>query len=174
MTMSNDKLREALIQRLRDAPELLRRKAIPLSDFIPLIQQAADALAASKPEPLPSGCAAVQSGPCVAAACVCKPEPQAQAAESLQRWGRAPDGSIYLLEQMPDGYWTPWHIAVEALADRDETEQQLRQALKECVEALEKLRSYNEDIKAGRINYRAQDHIQVAEAAITQAQEAQK
>lgn len=29
-------------------------------------------------------------------------------------------------------------------------------------EALEQLRSYNEDIKNGRINYRPEDHIQAA------------
>lgn len=43
-----------LLQRLRDAPDLLRRKAMPLSDFIPLIQQAADAIEATKAQPSPA------------------------------------------------------------------------------------------------------------------------
>lgn len=34
-------------------------------------------------------------------------------------------------------------------------------------EALEKLKGYNEDIAAGRINYRPEDHISVAEAALS-------
>lgn len=35
----------------------------------------------------------------------------------LERFGRAPAGSPYLLVPMSDGYWTPWHIAQKALDD---------------------------------------------------------
>lgn len=49
--MSNEQqLREALLKRLREAPHLLRTRSMPLSDFIPLIQQAADALSQPMPE----------------------------------------------------------------------------------------------------------------------------
>lgn len=33
----------------------------------------------------------------------------------LERWGKAPEGSPYLLQPMADGYWTPWHIAQAAM-----------------------------------------------------------
>ena len=36
----------------------------------------------------------------------------------------------------------------------------------QLAQALEKVRSYNEDIVAGRINYRPEDHIQVIDAAL--------
>ncbi len=39
-------------------------------------------------------------------------------------------------------------------------------ALPELVKALEKVRSYNVDIAAGRINYRPHDHIQVIDEAL--------
>lgn len=42
--------REDIIQRLRAAPEQLRRKSMPLADFIPLLQEAADAIAAHERE----------------------------------------------------------------------------------------------------------------------------
>lgn len=29
----------------------------------------------------------------------------------LQRYGRAPEGFPYILTALPDGYWTPWHVA---------------------------------------------------------------
>lgn len=29
----------------------------------------------------------------------------------LQRYGRSPKGFPYLLTALPDGYWTPWHVA---------------------------------------------------------------
>lgn len=29
----------------------------------------------------------------------------------LQRYGRGPEDSPYLLRAIPDGYWTPWHVA---------------------------------------------------------------
>ncbi len=37
------------------------------------------------------------------------------------------------------------------------------------LEALQKIRSYNQDILAGRINYRPDDHIAVIDAAIARA-----
>lgn len=33
----------------------------------------------------------------------------------LERWGRAKREGLVLLERMDDGYWTPWHIAQQAL-----------------------------------------------------------
>ena len=43
-------------------------------------------------------------------------EPQAQGeAITLQRWGRAENLCLRLLDPMDDGYWTPWHIAQEAI-----------------------------------------------------------
>ncbi len=49
------------------------------------------------------------------------PEPAASGGDSasleLERFGRAPAGSPYLLVPMSDGYWTPWHIAQKALND---------------------------------------------------------
>jgi len=35
----------------------------------------------------------------------------------LERWGFPVAQSKYRLERMADGYWTPWHIAQQALAD---------------------------------------------------------
>lgn len=35
----------------------------------------------------------------------------------LERWGRGPEGTPYLLQRRDDGYWTPWHVA-EALVPR--------------------------------------------------------
>lgn len=29
----------------------------------------------------------------------------------LQRYGRGPEGFPYILTALPDGYWTPWHVA---------------------------------------------------------------
>jgi hypothetical protein len=46
---------------------------------------------------------------------------------------------------------------------RDETIARLRNALR-------KLRSYNEDIAAGRINYRSEDHITVANRALLESE----
>lgn len=43
----------------------------------------------------------------------------------------------------------------------------------ELLEALQKLLAYNEDIIAGRINYRPEDHAQVARAAISRATQAE-
>ena len=40
-------------------------------------------------------------------------QPQAEPV-ALQRWGRG-TSTAYFLEQMQDGYWTPWHIAQEDL-----------------------------------------------------------
>jgi len=34
---------------------------------------------------------------------------------ALERFGRAPVGSPYLLVPTDDGYWTPWHVAQKAL-----------------------------------------------------------
>ena len=34
---------------------------------------------------------------------------------TLQRWGRAENLCLRLLDPMDDGYWTPWHIAQEAI-----------------------------------------------------------
>ena len=56
--------------------------------------------------------------------------------------------------------------AVEQIADLAGQREKLLAALK-------KLKSYNEDILAGRINYRPEDHIAVAEAAIQQAEKAE-
>jgi len=36
--------------------------------------------------------------------------------DALVRYGRAGEGSQWLLEPMADGYWTPWHVAAAALA----------------------------------------------------------
>lgn len=33
----------------------------------------------------------------------------------LQRYGRGPEGFPYLLTALPDGYWTPWHVADQQL-----------------------------------------------------------
>lgn len=35
----------------------------------------------------------------------------------LERYGRAEEKSPALLQSIPDDYWTPWHIAEEALTD---------------------------------------------------------
>lgn len=105
-------------------------------------------------------CAAFYSQPATS-----KPEPQAQAGELLQRWGRAPDGSKYLLERMPDGYWTPWHTACEAIAKKDA-------ALKACVEALEQC----ESVLAGHAYINAQFGFteSIARAATNKGKEALK
>ncbi len=34
----------------------------------------------------------------------------------LERWGRGEEPSPHLLQRLPDGYWTPWHIADAELA----------------------------------------------------------
>jgi len=34
----------------------------------------------------------------------------------LQRYGRGPEGFPYILSALPDGYWTPWHVADAAVA----------------------------------------------------------
>lgn len=36
-------------------------------------------------------------------------------AVALERWGRAENICLRLLDRMDDGYWTPWHIATEHL-----------------------------------------------------------
>jgi hypothetical protein len=47
----------------------------------------------------------------------------AQEPVSLQRWGVKWKGQAEpFMEQMPDGYWTPWHIAQAALSERIEAE----------------------------------------------------
>lgn len=33
----------------------------------------------------------------------------------LQRYGRGPEGFPYILSALPDGYWTPWHVADAAI-----------------------------------------------------------
>lgn len=38
-----------------------------------------------------------------------------QRVAKLERWGKAPKESPYLLTRLEDGYWTPWHIAQKAL-----------------------------------------------------------
>lgn len=41
----------------------------------------------------------------------------------LQRYGRGPEGFPYILTALPDGYWTPWHVAdAEIRRLRRETE----------------------------------------------------
>lgn len=63
--------------------------------------------------------------------------PQAQGeAITLQRWGRAENLCLRLLDPMDDGYWTPWHIAQEAidslqrqLANPQATEPAIRESL---------------------------------------------
>jgi hypothetical protein len=46
----------------------------------------------------------------------------------------------------------------------------LKARIEELEEALEKVRSYNVDIAAGRINYRPHDHIQVIDMALKGAE----
>jgi hypothetical protein len=38
-------------------------------------------------------------------------------ATRLERWGRGPEGTPHLLQRLPDGYWTPWHLAEAAVAE---------------------------------------------------------
>lgn len=38
-------------------------------------------------------------------------------APRLERWGRGPEGTPHLLQRLPDGYWTPWHLAEAAVAE---------------------------------------------------------
>jgi hypothetical protein len=45
-------------------------------------------------------------------------EQQVAGAPQLVRYGRAGEGSQWLLVPMEDGYWTPWHVAQAALAAR--------------------------------------------------------
>lgn len=61
------------------------------------------------------------------------------------------------------------HVA--HMVDRDDAKiyGDLFAAAPDLYEALEKLRSYNEDIAAGRINYRPEDHMAVADAALAKA-----
>lgn len=35
----------------------------------------------------------------------------------LERYGRSEKNSLTLLQRLPDGYWTPWHIAEDSLTD---------------------------------------------------------
>ena len=41
-------------------------------------------------------------------------------APTLERWGRGPEGTPHLLQRLPDGYWTPWHVAEAALTEARE------------------------------------------------------
>ena len=34
----------------------------------------------------------------------------------LERWGRSTDQTFCLLQPLQDGYWTPWHLAAEAVS----------------------------------------------------------
>ena len=47
----------------------------------------------------------------------------------LERWGRSTDQTFCLLQPLQDGYWTPWHLAAEAVsaavaAEREECAKQ--------------------------------------------------
>lgn len=44
----------------------------------------------------------------------------------LARYGRARKETGLLLEPMPDGYWTPWHIANEKVRDLEEEAADIR------------------------------------------------
>jgi hypothetical protein len=57
-------------------------------------------------------------------------------------------------------------IAADWLHSHDAKVGQAEQRLRS---ALEKLLSYNRDIRDGKINYRPEDHIQVAEAALQES-----
>lgn len=45
--------------------------------------------------------------------------------------------------------------------------EKLESRVEELTKALEKIRSYNVDIAAGRINYRPHDHIQVVDEVLS-------
>lgn len=64
--------------------------------------------------------------------------------------------------QHPSGVATVRHIL--SLLDAE------RKRVQELEGALRKLKSYNEDIRDGKINYRPQDHIQVAESLLSKEQ----
>lgn len=54
---------------------------------------------------------------------------------ALQRWGVKWKGQTEpFMEQMPDGYWTPWHIANEALQRATPADDEAVRLLREAYE----------------------------------------
>lgn len=56
-------------------------------------------------------------------------------APMLERWGRGDPPHPWLLQRLPDGYWTPWHVA-EAEVKRLRSEADENNALRERLAGL--------------------------------------
>lgn len=82
----------------------------------------------------------------------------------LERWGRSANLCLRLLDQMDDGYWTPWHIATEAVTALQSKVESLSAEVERLRAQLAKLKDDLAFVERWAVHHGTKPHMTAKEA----------